>query len=254
MTKGIEAAVAALSGDPALAGSLGTQARAVAWDRRAERVLWTSPAARDFARLVADEEGRLTRAFPGHARLAALAGGLAPRAGMRIERIRFSDAEAESPAELACRLLDVDDETVLLTVFNGDLPARVEAGQDARAAAEPQPAPFVERVRRQGRRRFIWSMDREGRFLTMSQPLADVVGPESAEVVGLSWAEVVESFAIDGEGRIGEAIASRATWSDETVLWRIADTSYAVPVDLGGMPIFGRGHEFEGFRGFGLCR
>jgi PAS domain S-box-containing protein len=122
------------------------------------------------------------------------------------------------------------------------------------ASAEQQVAPFVERIRAQGRRRFIWSVDREGRFVSVSQPLSEVVGPENAIVAGLTWAEITERWVIDEGDRIGDCFARRATWSDETVLWRIADTSYAVPVDLGGMPVFGRGHAFEGFRGFGLCR
>jgi hypothetical protein len=45
VTRGIEAAVAALLGDPALAGSLGADTPVVAWDGAAERVLWASPTA-----------------------------------------------------------------------------------------------------------------------------------------------------------------------------------------------------------------
>jgi PAS domain S-box-containing protein len=256
VTKGIEAAVAALSSDPALAGSLDGEAAAVAWDARAERLLWASPQARPFAEQVADPEGRVTAAFPARERLAALAGGLAPRAGVKVEKVRFSAAEDAPTTELACRLLDVEGETVLLTVFAGGPVTRigVDPGIVSSPAEERQPAPFVERVRRQGRRRFIWSMDRDGRFVSLSQPLGEVIGADNAAVVGLTWAEVLERWVVDEEGRIGAAFAGRSTWSDETVFWRVADTSYVVPVDLGGMPVFGRGHEFEGFRGFGLCR
>jgi PAS domain S-box-containing protein len=257
VTKGIEAAVAALLSDPALAGRLGEDSAALAWDAQAGRVLWASPAAQDFAQRVADSEGRVTAGFPGRERLAALAGGLAPRAGMRVERLRFSSDTAEAPAELACRLIQVDGADVLLTVFSGAPPAHI-GGEEAHAAGtgdeQQHPAPFVERVRRHGRRRFIWSIDREGRFASMSSPLGEVVGPENAAVIGLTWADILERWVVDAQGRIAEDLARRTTWSDETVLWRVADTSYVVPVDLGGMPVFGRGHEFEGFRGFGLCR
>ncbi len=258
MTRGIEAALAALSGDPALAGSLDAHAPIVLWDGGAERVLWASPMARDFAATVTDDEGRVLAGLPARERLAALARGAAPRSGLRLERLLFSTQPGEHAVEVTCRLLHIDGQDVLLTILGGEAPAS-SAGvagsiQGESPLAGQHPAPFVERIRAQGRRRFIWSVDREGRFISLSQPLSEVVGPENAAVTGLTWQEITERWVIDDQGRIGDCFARHATWSDETVLWRIADTSYAVPVDLGGMPVFGRGHAFEGFRGFGLCR
>ena len=255
MRKEIEATVAALSGDPALSGCLRSDAAVVAWDAGAEHVLWASEAARPFIDGLADSNGRIRTKFPDRDRLTALACGIGPRRGVKVERIRFSQDDGE-PSEISCRLLDVAGKPVLLTIFSGQPPSMAgEDGAGAPAAGdEPSPAPFVERVRRHGRRRFIWSMDQTGRFLSISAPLGEVVGPENASLAGMTWDEALARLVIDPEGRLAECFAARSTWSDETVLWRVADTSYVVPVDLGGMPVFGRGHEFEGFRGFGLCR
>ena len=260
MTEGIEAAIEALSADPALAGSFGLGSAALVWDDRADRVLWASAAAADLRALVAGPGGQVVADFPDRRRLAALAGGLAPLAGFKVEHLRFSPDPDQPAAELSCRLLRIDGTSVLLTVFAEPLPKEVgpdhplnAGGQEVEEEEELHP-PFVERLRGQGRRRFIWSMDREGRFTSVSPPLGEVVGPENAAILGLTWPELVDRWVLAESSAIEDALASRSTWSDEAVLWRVADTSYVVPVDVGGMPVFGRGHEFEGFRGFGLCR
>ena len=103
-------------------------------------------------------------------------------------------------------------------------------------------------------RRFIWSADSSERFVSVSRPLAEVVGEAGADIVGRRWAEIEGRLVLDGGGHVARAFAGRTTWSNQTVLWRIAGTGHVVPVDLGGMPVYGKSHEFEGFRGFGLCR
>ena len=257
LTDGIEAALAALSDEPGLAGALGAESAVLVWSRDAGRILWASGPAAELRASLADASGAVHRAFPARARLAALAGGLAPRAGMRVERLRLEPGGLGAPSTLACRILPLGDEDCLVTVFLGRPPKLLSRPASADLAAESREGglpPFVERLRRQGTRRFIWSIDRDGRFSSVSAPLAEVVGAGSAALVGRSWDEIAADIVIDADGAVARHLDRRATWSDHQVLWRVADTSFVVPVELGGMPVFASGREFDGFRGFGLCR
>lgn len=257
VTTRIEAAFAALSDDPALSGSMGPGAAVVLWNSGIERVLWASPEGAAFGEDfgVPDPSGR--------ERLRALAAELGSSDGARRESITFE--RSEEPVTLICRAIDLDGDRALATVIVAAGPEErrgatgVEAPEAVPPAGEPAPpdetvTALLERIRRQGVRRFIWSLDRDGRFVSVSHPLAEVVGRAGADIVGRTWEDLSGRLVLDEAGVIADALARRATWSDQTVLWRITDTAYVVPVELGGMPVYGRDHAFEGFRGFGLCR
>jgi len=102
--------------------------------------------------------------------------------------------------------------------------------------------------------RFIWQMDIDGRFTLGAPEFADVAGPSTAALIGRPWNEIARALALDPEGRIEQAIASRDTWSGITVAWPIDDTGERVAVALSGLPEFGRDRSFRGYRGFGVCR
>jgi PAS domain S-box-containing protein len=120
--------------------------------------------------------------------------------------------------------------------------------------AEPPPAvdPMA-KLRERGTMRFLWQTDAAGRFVSVSEALANIVGPEAADIVGRSWAEL-GGWVRDPGGIVGEHFARGETWSSRTVLWRIGETGYAVPVDLAGLPLRDGARVLHGFRGFGLIR
>src|SRR5690606_38384608 len=78
--------------------------------------------------------------------------------------------------------------------------------------------------------------------------------PEAANVIGRPFREVSEQLALDPSGEIIKLLQRRDTWSGRTVLWPIAGTDRAAPVDLAALPVYNRDRVFEGFRGFGVVR
>lgn len=290
-----EAAIAALEADGSLAGVAGPDAPMLLWTPAADRLLWTSPAAAAMCdALILDHDGTVDPRLPAQPRLQALGAGLAPRRGIRLERIRFDTNTLAPATTCACRLVSLTGEReALLTLILGPAPrlARARtAGATSRAGDAPLPLPqpvsepvvvepaamssippaAVDRVmagaadakpsgvigaaREGGTVRFLWQTDAAGRFLFAPDGLDELVGVDNADLAGWRWEELVGAIVHDAMGEIARAFANRETWSSQAVLWRIGRTSTAIPVDFAGIPIIGRDRRVTGFRGFGLAR
>jgi PAS domain S-box-containing protein len=264
--KGIEEAVATLAGDPAFARFVGAAHALLVFDSDGEQLLWASPAAAPLARRIAGGDGRV-RLSPFAIRVRALAGGLAPRDGVRLERLRLPVGAMGALATCACRRLSFapGEEGLLIaipavTTANAAEPSPAGPEAPLPSASEPEPAePIVQAApteaapRAQGTTRFLWHADAEGRFTSVSDALASVVG-RSAEVIGRRWGELVGVVVDDPGGAVARGFATGETWAGRIIEWRIADSDLVVPVDFGGMPIHSRDGRLLGFRGFGLCR
>jgi signal transduction histidine kinase len=129
-------------------------------------------------------------------------------------------------------------------------------------APTPEPAPPPEPPApamppppsgRRRTRRFSWQSDAADRFTFVSPELVEEVGPKAGDVVGLSWREVADRLGFDPERRIDKAMASRAAWSGQWVVWP-ADDGWAVPIDFAAIATTDETGRFAGFRGFGLVR
>lgn len=108
---------------------------------------------------------------------------------------------------------------------------------------------------RQGRPiRFVWKIDAEGRFSEISEEFATAVGPQAAAISGERFGDVAARFDLDQDGKIGDLLRRRDTWSGKTIHWPVEGTSLVVPVDLAALPTYSRNREFDGFRGFGIVR
>lgn len=107
-----------------------------------------------------------------------------------------------------------------------------------------------------GRRatRFVWKIDAEGRFSEVSAEFAQAVGPRAADINGVAFSDLAALFNLDPDGKIGELLKKRDTWSGKTILWPVEGTSLVVPVDLAALPTYTRNRDFDGFRGFGIVR
>jgi PAS domain S-box-containing protein len=101
--------------------------------------------------------------------------------------------------------------------------------------------------------RFMWQMDRDGRFSLGSDEFTRLIGLHTSAGFGRLWSDIAESFALDPEGRVMKAFATRDTWSNITLNWPV-DGGGRLPVELSGLPIFDSMRSFAGYRGFGVCR
>ena len=101
--------------------------------------------------------------------------------------------------------------------------------------------------------RFVWHLDADGRFAIASDEFVQLVGPRNALVGGV-WSEVAAALRLDPDDRVERALASRETWSGIAVSWPMDDADTRLPIELSGLPVFGRDRTFLGYRGFGVCR
>jgi PAS domain S-box-containing protein len=101
--------------------------------------------------------------------------------------------------------------------------------------------------------RFMWQMDRDGRFSLGADEFTRLIGPRTVAGFGRLWREIAEAYKLDPEGRVMQAFATHQTWSGVTLNWPV-DGGSTLPVELSGLPIFDRARNFAGYRGFGVCR
>jgi PAS domain S-box-containing protein len=134
-------AVAGMTADASLGGLAGPDAALLLWETSGERLLWASPAAQELRTALAAGPAGTVAADPRLlSRLRALAGGLAPQAGFRLERLRLDPSGLAAATTCACRriVLPSGDEA-LLTAILGPTPKRTtrHLGGSAPAAGEP---------------------------------------------------------------------------------------------------------------------
>ena len=142
----------------------------------------------------------------------------------------------------------------LLVAFNDSAPANI-----ARAATTQAPplAPNPTAAETPARHllfRFIWQMDATTRFTFGMEELAKMLGPRVAALLDRPWAEIATALKIDQQGQFASALAARGTWSGIVVHWPVDDMDEPLPIEMSGLPVLDRDHQFAGYRGFGICR
>ncbi|MFL5055404.1 MAG: PAS domain-containing sensor histidine kinase [Microvirga sp.] len=266
----LQSELAALAADPALSRFVEPDGALLVVGADGERLLWASPGAGRLREALADGDGRLLGMHPLSERARALAGGLAPFAGLRLERIRLGSSLLAPLVTCGFRQVGLSSgDWVLAIAVPGPIeaiaaprdaaaPVAPDGGvpdpePEAAAAAAPDTPAAEKRPRARGTVRFLWQADAEGRFSGVSEGLAAVVGDAGADLIGRRWDELGD-LVDDPSGLVSQAFARCETWTGRVVEWRIGDTEAVVPVDLAGMPVIGQGGQLLGFRGFGLCR
>jgi len=119
------------------------------------------------------------------------------------------------------------------------------------AEAPPAPVPAPESAKRRFPLRFVWQMDAATRFTLDSKEFANLIGP-TAGMLGRPWAEIAGALNLDPAGSVARALAARETFGGIVLSWPAGDGR--LPIEMSGLPVFGRDRQFEGFRGFGVCR
>jgi PAS domain S-box-containing protein len=122
--------LAALAKDPALAPFIRDGVAVIVWASKGGGVLWASEAAREFVESVAPG-GQLPENSPLRGRLDVLASGLAPRRGVKLERLRLSPEAGAEVLTCACHILSLpSDDSALLTAVIGRVPGVVRSVND----------------------------------------------------------------------------------------------------------------------------
>ena len=102
--------------------------------------------------------------------------------------------------------------------------------------------------------RFVWQTDAIGRFSSVSDDLAAVVGDKNSQINGLEWLQAAEQIGIEGTDQVAASILRRDTWSGVVVHWPLAENDWMQVVELAALPVFDRARKFQGYRGFGVFR
>jgi PAS domain S-box-containing protein len=200
-------------------------------------------------------------------RFALLAGGLAPRNAVRLERLRLASGFAATMVTCGCMLTSDADGAPVLAIAIGPSELRrlgisVPAPETQTAAPEPEPAPATpsseEPAPASPKRalvRFLWQSDVAGILTKTSPDLAEAIGTDAAAALpGRNWADLAASDVHDPEGKLAALLAKPATWSGHSVLWRVGASEEGVRIELSGVPVLDAGRQLAGFRGFGLAR
>jgi PAS domain S-box-containing protein len=164
-----------------------------------------------------------------------------PAAGENHAAATFEDAGSEPAAVEMAEAVTTD----IAAPSEDDVSAQTERAEEA------QPFLFNAGARAS---RFVWKIDAEGRFSSISHEFAEAVGEKAAAVEGMGFADVAALFNLDPDGKIRELLGRRDTWSGKTIYWPVEGTSLMVPIDLAALPTYTRSREFDGFRGFGIVR
>lgn len=199
-------------------------------------------------------------------RLSLLAGGLASRQGVRLERLRLTPGFAATLVTCGCKLIAIGEAEPLLAIAvqaselrrlgvvvtpSVPAPPAAEAAEQEPVADEPAtpPAAPTRTIR------FLWQSDAEARLTNLSPNLAELVGADAAAALtGRLWADLIGTDLIDRDGDLLARLTGTATWSGHEVLWRTATPGEGARVELSGVPVLEAGRRVTGFRGFGLVR
>lgn len=232
------------------------------WDREADRPGHANAA----AQALLAQAGTLPAAT--RQRLSLLAGGLASRQGVRLERLRLTSGFAATLVTCGCKLLEGDTAgpVLALAIQASELrrlgialpppaapapaqPLTVSAEPSPAAAPEPAaPAPLARAIR------ILWQSDAEGRITSLSANLAQLAGPDAvSRFTGRLWSDLLGGTIADRSGGLLARLAGGTTWSGHEILWRTGPEDGA-RVELSGVPVLDAARQFAGFRGFGLVR
>ncbi len=226
---------------------------------------------------------------PGGRRIAALFRTLPLEGAPRLERLRFLIGLGSEIITILCRRITAGDGTPVFVAAALGLRADHAAAADvvqpgdgtaapARAAVEDgQPSLLEERPELEAApdaatsgsmsvqaiqahlhtrwptsrtARFLWQSDAAMVCTTLTPPLAAVVGPANADVIGRNLLDVAP--LLDASGTLAAALERRETWSGLAVAWPITDAPATVRVSLGAIATLDGDRRFQGFRGYGV--
>ncbi len=231
---------------------------------RPEAIVYANPAA---LKLFKAGDGRqlahhaLGSTSAGAQRLAALASETAHDHGPRVEWLRFlANGEPLQIALNCARVNDAAGEHFLMALglpdeIGADLPALAH-DRNAKSAAASVEASDKDKgsermyAERPAPLRFVWSLDREQRFLP---PLLELTAhlSDNAPRAGETLLELSRRTGFDAAGALAEAVASEKTFTSLGLDWPLPD-GRSRRLHFSGVPQWNGEMRFSGYRGFGI--
>ena len=257
-------ALALRGGQSVMFAIAGAEPRLVLAGRALFRLFDVATDAALSARLLTGRDG-------GAARLNALVRTLPLEGAPRLERLRFTIGAGSEVITVLCRrIYEANGAPILVAAALGlrsgptRVPPRPQPAEDAsRNAAVPEPAPDPNAMGVQAIQallhtrwpasrttRFLWQTDADGVCTAITPPLAAVVGPVNADLIGRRMLDIAP--VLDPSGTLAAALERRETWSGLGVAWPVSDASAAIAVGLGAIPTFDGDKVFGGYRGYGV--
>ncbi|PPD43434.1 MAG: PAS domain-containing sensor histidine kinase [Methylocystis sp.] len=258
---GSSLAAARIAADPAFSALDASGAPLLAASGEPLRIVYLNPSARavfgeDVERLA---EQLFFSTEPGARRLAQLVESVRHGAALRLERLRFDLADAPQTVTILCRKLTGEEGAPCFVI--AALGVRPATAPDAEPPSRPVSVEETGAARTRALRerlaerhgalspRFLWKTDAAGRFVDVTQALADVAGAARADILGRTVGDVVRELRLDPS--FARAIESQKSWSGIEVDWPLDDGARA-PVTLGALPTSGADRRFAGFQGYGV--
>ncbi len=242
---------ALLAGGPFAAALARGDALIVAEGDPAQAIFATPAALRQAgAQGLADLDALYFRAqCPGAARLRHLARNLPLNCAPRLELLRFfADRQPVTMSALCVRLGERADEAqfVLVALESAGLVARPIIAP-TRKVESPRPSTAAPGTAV----RFLWSLDRDGRFGPSDAALDARLGanaPRLAETLDSLRARV----GVDAANLWSQALAVGKTFTGLRIEWPMPGKGLAHVAFISGAPYVDRERQFAGLRGFGV--
>ncbi len=190
---------------------------------------------------------------PTARRLRHLTGTLPIGEAPRLERMRFVLEGRSTGVNLRCARVGAADGRAFLALWAPAASAPRDETPPAGAAPESPPsgAPMaVDAAKPPSKFRFLWSLDREGRFGAPDPALISALGA-NAPHPGETLDALRRRTGLERGEEIVRAVATRETFADVPVVWPLAGENRRLLMRLSAAPIFEQGRDFAGFRGFG---
>jgi PAS domain S-box-containing protein len=220
------------------------------------RIAFATPEALELfgARDRSDLQNRLLAGEgPTARRLRHLTGALPIGEAPRLERMRFVLEGRSTGVNLRCARVGAANGPAFLVLWAPAASALDDKTAPADAAPEnPQSGEpvAVDAAKPPSKFRFLWSLDREGRFGAPDPALILALGA-NAPRPGETFDELRRRAALERDEELVRAVGTRETFADVPVVWPLAGENRRLQMSLSAAPIFEQGRDFAGFRGFG---
>ncbi|HXZ17733.1 MAG TPA: histidine kinase dimerization/phospho-acceptor domain-containing protein [Roseiarcus sp.] len=162
----------------------------------------------------------------------------------RLERVRRFDGTRATAMNVRCARIAAGA-AAFLVLSADDRDSALEVPDSAPARAPVAASELAGR-----RSRFLFSLDKDGRFGAPDPALTAALGT-TAPKAGETIETASRRASIEDVEALIDCVGRRDTFSGLRVVWQTGDGAHALPIALSGAPLFDNVRAFAGFRGFG---